>query len=72
MENVIYVLTCNGHPMYASYQKEKLQNKIEECIDHTLASDNFTIVHRDENSVTYHTGITYVDEVYDITPIDVI
>ena len=68
----IFCLTCNNHPIAVSFDKEKLVKAINKCIEDTFNDDVLEIINKTENAITYHTGISYNTDRYEIENIELI
>jgi len=66
------ILTCNNIPVCISDNVDSLINRKNEIIDRIKNDDSFQILHVEEDSISYHTGITYVTDVFEINNIEVL
>jgi hypothetical protein len=66
------ILTCNNIPVCISDNVDSLINRKNEIIDRIKNDDAFQILHVEEDSISYHTGITYVTDVFEINNIEVL
>ena len=68
----IFCLTCNNHPIAASFDKDKLNKKMNESIESTVNDDTLEILNRTEDLIAYHTGICYCTDKYEIEEVELI
>lgn len=68
----IFCLTCNNHPIAVSFDKDKLNKKMNESIERTANEDTLEILSRGEDFIGYHTGIGYCTDRYEIRKIELI
>ncbi len=68
----IFCLTCNNHPIAASFVKDNLNKKMNESIERIANDDTLEILDRTENHIAYHTGISYCDDRYEIRKVELI
>jgi len=66
------ILTCNNIPVCISDNVDSLINRKNEIIDRIKNDDAFQILDVEEDSISYHTGITYVTDVFEINNIEVL
>ena len=70
--NKIYCLTCNNNPVITSHDVERLKER-QKFLLNTIAEDNtIKVLHRDENAITYHTGISYETDEFEIVELEII
>lgn len=70
--NEIYCLTCNHVPIVTSYDVNKLKEKQKFLIDCIDKDDTLTILFKNENEITYHTGIHYENDEYEIVKLEIL
>lgn len=66
------ILTCNNSPICVSDNIDLLMKKKDEIIDKLKNDDTLTILIVEENSITYHTGISYITDYFQIDDIEVL
>ena len=69
---MMYILTCNNLAICASEDKNKLEKKKTERIESIKNDSNFEVIHFDEDSIAYHTGISYEENKYEISELEII
>lgn len=68
----IFCLTRNNRPIVASFDKEKLVKAMAECIENTFNDDELKVLDKTENTIAYHTGISYHTDRYEIEKVELI
>lgn len=68
----IYCLTRNGFPVIASSDINKLKDKQKFLLEMIADDDDITVIDRNESKITYHTGISYVTDEFEIVQLEVL
>ena len=63
------VLTCNGNPLYCSKDEKTLEKTMDLLIMKTKASEDLEILSVKRGEITYHNGISYCTDKYEITDV---
>ena len=66
------ILTCNNIPICVSDSIDLLIKRKDELIDKLKNDDTLVILSIRENSVTYHKGMSYISDYYQIEDIEVL
>jgi hypothetical protein len=68
----MYVLMCNQFPFAVSENKNILEEKRAFLIERLANDENLEILNRTEKTISYHDGISYIDDEYNIFEVPVI
>jgi hypothetical protein len=63
---------CNRFPFAISKNKNTLEEKRASVIEELANDENIQILNRTEKTVSYHDGISYIDDEYNIFEVPVI
>ncbi len=69
---MMYILTCNNLAICASEDKNKLEKQKAERIESIKNDSNFEVIRFDEDSIAYYTGISYEENKYEISELEII
>lgn len=68
----MYVLMCNRFPFAVSENKNILEEKRASLIERLANDEHLEILNRTEKTVSYHDGISYIEDEYNIFEVPVI
>lgn len=68
----IYCLTCNRVPVIASSDINKLKDKQKFLLELIADDEDITVIDRNESKITYHTGISYVTDEFEIVQLELL
>lgn len=68
----MYVLMCNQFPFAVSENKNTLEEKRTSLMEELANDENIEILNRTEKIISYHDGISYIDDEYNIFEVPII
>lgn len=68
----IYCLTRNESPVIASSDINKLKDKQKFLLELIADDDDITVIDRNESKITYHNGIRYVTDEFEIVQLELL